>query len=1518
LKNIKRVEAYRNISLALDNNGIVYAWGEGYANLAMKVVFSEKVTDISGRLLLTEKGRIYDISDLNNYIRDFKDIAKISCGEENFAAISTDGSLYLWGDNTYGQCANKDVNNTNAQTADFKVIDISAGNGTTIIQSEDKKVYVIGKNSEGQIGLGDKTSTYEMTEINVGTEIESISCGEGTHSGLIDKDGFVWHTGTNINGELGIANNENKIEFEKNGQRIIRTNFEKKFLDKNEVVTVVATLENTFNLKIDLIDDNQDNFYLDTNGSTKVSVNKMDITALDYGSTNVKVIHSQTNIEKQVQIIVAMKMESIVQGFRDADFTDGEYSVVVNDQPYNVELINIYGDTRYSLDEGETEKIVSLGDDSAEHKTLVVKYHGDLTVDKGVTLTANTVDGLTYKKGMYICALGNIYNNGNISMTGRGTYNQEGENVYLWRNIDNTYEYVPAAGGVGGEALVSTRNQYKPGLKGEDGKDRATGGGGSGTSNASDERPTTISGAGARGTSYSGGSGGGGIDANFVGGSIKAQDAEQNGGKGGDAASYRGKTRWITRYAGGGAGNTGGTGKYTYSGQNTGTDWSDGNAENGTGGLLMIYTNDLYNNGEITANGMNGGSGRAPGGSSGGGSINIFANLIKERGSVTANGGTVGGLGGNGSVTINELGSRLNYEDKVVQIPLNTVYKIDQNKISYTKLNDIQTEDLTLGTITYEVKDNSVAGVDTLGNITGKSLGKTKVKITDETNGYSTYIIIEVINTITRAQIKLGEDYTVTLKENGTVWTFGKNNKGQLGNGTKNNSNKPVVVLEETTKAELENIIDIDASGEQVIAVSKTGEVYTWGALTKHYTETKEDPTTHEITEIDKSEEEIKLYASKVDGLSDIIRVSTYNGNFFAVNKNGEVFVWGKDYKDITKLNVKEPVVEMSGDLLLGKDGLVYKLDNLNEHIKHLSNVVRISYGNDHNVFLTDEGRVYTIGKNDKGQLGNGKNADSEYPTLVRTENGFLEDVYKISAGNKTSLAATFDGKLYTWGDNENKKIGLSLSAYNLATEVLEGLNEKETVIDIKDIEIVAGGKNHSAIADVNGFVYTVGLNSSGQLGTEDNTNRPLFREVGHKEIKVNPENIILPINTSKDISIALGNTFNLKTDIVRNTKLTLNNTNEKEAVIEEIAGVNNDTVININNFNPNYRITGNKIGRVNITAKSEEGYFKNVWVNVVDSESAKVAAKVTNGEGFTVTLRNDGTVWTFGNTNGKNNPEKIEVPEEIIDISSGKSHTLLLGKSGKVYSFGLNSNGQLGTGNLSTYKVPVKLNIEGIEKIIAKENTSYAITKTGEVYAWGEGYTKSPVLKTIEKEVKITNEEGQEVTNKIALNIVDISKNYYLADDGIVRKILDNEEIKLSLNEYDPSEAPVLVEERIVQISEGTDHLLLLGKSGKVYSYGKNVYGQLGDNTTVGRENGITTVVRIEDGTPLINIQEISAGNQYGIAVSKDGKVYTWGINRNKELGFESQIELRRNTRKSYSNSKRRYNKCRKSNSWI
>lgn len=118
------------------------------------------------------------------------------------------------------------------------------------------------------------------------------------------------------------------------------------------------------------------------------------------------------------------------------------------------------------------------------------------------------------------------------------------------------------------------------------------------------------------------------------------------------------------------------------------------------------------------------------------------------------------------------------------------------------------------------------------------------------------------------------------------------------------------------------------------------------------------------------------------------------------------------------------------------------------------------------------------------------------------------------------------------------------------------------------------------------------------------------------------------------------------------------------------------------------------------------------------------------------------------------------------------------------------------GTGSLGSMKAPIYINLKDISKVKANVNCSFAITTKGELYAFGEGFGKVPKL--IQK-------------NK---NVIDVTKTFYLSDDGIVRKLADDTEIKLSLNEYDPSEEPVLVTDRIIQISEGTDHLLALSAS--------------------------------------------------------------------------------------------------------
>ena len=482
-------------------------------------------------------------------------------------------------------------------------------------------------------------------------------------------------------------------------------------------------------------------------------------------------------------------------------------------------------------------------------------------------------------------------------------------------------------------------------------------------------------------------------------------NAKPNGGQGGKGFAYQYQPN--NGYSNGGGS---GAGTTVVDSQRTGggTLYKDIPAEVGTGGLLILYSDTLYNEGEISSNGSKGstiygnGGCSVGGAGSGAGSINIFARYVKQEGNTSVIGGEKGkanyvhgGDGGDGSYTINELGSRLNYPEKKITLNINNTYTIDQTKLTYTKLNEIQTEDLIVGNITYELTDDKgIISVDTNGNIRPSKLGTTKVKIVDQTNKTETYIIVEVTSGNTSSQIKAGDTFTLALKENGSVWTFGDN-----GAITTNEPTHLMVGVEQ-----FKNIIDIGAGNKISIALNQNGEVYTWGNC-------------YNGESINKINEPYKE-----ETLSDIIAVDAKEDNFYGVDRSGNAYIWGKGYNEPTKIDSTIKYIDISGKILLGENGLVYDINEPQERINYLSNIGDISGGKTHDLFLELDGTVHSKGENDAGQLGNKTSEASENPVIVKTEDKYMENAVRISAGNKSGIISAQNRKgLCLWRKYKQK-----------------------------------------------------------------------------------------------------------------------------------------------------------------------------------------------------------------------------------------------------------------------------------------------------------------------------------------------------------------------------------------------------------------------------------------------------------------------------------------------------------------
>ena len=409
-------------------------------------------------------------------------------------------------------------------------------------------------------------------------------------------------------------------------------------------------------------------------------------------------------------------------------------TIKIKDETYTAHVYNYNGNQTWTSDMtfGDSNDVATNNENAKN--MVIVKVNGDLTINGGVTVTAYaSEEGYGGPKGLFIYVTGTLTNNGTISMTARGA-KAEGQNVYLFKNSDGSYEYVPKKGANGGSNIAASAIYYYSGgwyyniASGNNGNysnGRELAGGGSGSVNVSVQNHVVVSNKGGDGTSYSGGTGSGetfSVD-------IYTQNpsfASNTGGQGGNGYSKE-TPGYGPTYGSGGTGNPGGFG-YSSIGTANQTKEISKNGSNGTGGLIIIYANKFNNDGLISSDGTDN---LNNGGASGAGSINIFAKNIEKKGNYSTIGGkgTIseipsykkkikGGDGGNGSVTI---GTMENNKFKIYN-PEN----IKSERILVYK--NYQLEDKNCN---FKTTDENIIKVDTNGLITSMANGTTEINLYD-------------------------------------------------------------------------------------------------------------------------------------------------------------------------------------------------------------------------------------------------------------------------------------------------------------------------------------------------------------------------------------------------------------------------------------------------------------------------------------------------------------------------------------------------------------------------------------------------------------------------------------------------------------------------------------------------------------------------------------------------------------------------------------------------------------------
>lgn len=295
--------------------------------------------------------------------------------------------------------------------------------------------------------------------------------------------------------------------------------------------------------------------------------------------------------------------------------------------------------------------------------------------------------------------------------------------------------------------------------------------------------------------------------------------------------------------------------------------------------------------------------------------------------------------------------------------------------------------------------------------------------------------------------IKSGERFSLALRSDGSVWSFGYNADGEVGDGTTIDRYSPVQVHDTGNVGFLSGITAISGGGDygHSLALKNDGTVWAWGfnsygGLGDNTNNTRTSP--------------VQVHGEgNVGFLSNTNALAAGDGFSLALKNDSTIFAWGQDnfgqLGDSTNFifgrGTPGPVSELTGITAIGA-GTAHALAVKNDgttwswgyngygqlgdsttnarwtpiKVIGLTGIIAVDGGQHHSLALKNDGTVWAWGYNSFGQLGDGTNIDRLTPIQVSS----LTSIIAIAAGGGHSLALKNDGTLWTWGRNYFGQLG--------------------------------------------------------------------------------------------------------------------------------------------------------------------------------------------------------------------------------------------------------------------------------------------------------------------------------------------------------------------------------------------------------------------------------------------------------------------------------------------------------------
>jgi len=626
--------------------------------------------------------------------------------------------------------------------------------------------------------------------------------------------------------------------------------------------------------------------------------------------------------------------------------------------------------------------------------------------------------------------------------------------------------------------------------------------------------------------------------------------------------------------------------------------------------------------------------------------------------------------------------------------------------------------------------------------------------------------------------IACGREHSLVLKSDGSLWGMGYNLYGQVGIGNTINQDIPVFIAS--------GVKTISAGADSSIFVKQDGTLWgmgrnLWGNLATGSSYPQLIPVLIDIDVAKASTNVTKTAWVKTDGT---LWVAGENGSddFTPVQVDSDVL-------DVKCANTFMAILESNDSLWLR--GISFGSDDW-RYYQIANNVSEFQIEDTHLMYRRNGDALWGVGGNSKGQLTDETQVDSDSPKFIRR----LITIPDISNHRDLDYLVEYSD-LFTWESN-----GVSVDHYRFTIGTTSGAT------DLFDSgELPASTTRYNAaglIFDGNTLHARLYWEISGTWYSIDYE----FDTINELNLQLITQS--LSANLTHSMFLKNGNLWGM--GLNSKYELATGDSHTAEYPVQSVSGVDsvytgNQLTFFIKNDGSLWGIGENSRGQLSDGSTSDRMNPVLIRNDVVMVES--------EGQD-SVFLRKNGTLWISDRSGGVD-----FIDDEVISFSRGSDYTLWIKTDETLWAMGRNSYGQLGDGTRTDRWVPVQI-ASDVQSVAANGYNSFFISD-GDLYGFG---INSDGLLGIGSHVGSTTPVN--VASEVDSISVGNSHSLFLKSDGTLWGMGLNSNGQLGTDALYSSYDPIRIESGVSDFIAGNYHSLFV-KDGFLWGCGKNNYGQLG-----------------------------------------------------------------------------------------